>query len=128
MLSNSHSDLMLCTAFDHGTICIISNYIQRHKRIFTHIETLLRLIFRLIQAHSAPWVTIAYSQPGHILSPGIFRVGRLFKSLWNVDQAYSEPCYGALFSHIQAYSEHYANLTHAETWHTQNLGIFRNLP
>ena len=44
----------------------------------------------------------AYSQPCHFLSPGIFWTRCLFKTLWNVDQAYSEPYNrGALFSHIQ---------------------------
>ena len=37
----------------------------------------------------------------HILSLRIFRTGSLFKTPWNVDQAYSEPCHRALYSHIQ---------------------------
>ena len=43
-------------------------------------------ISRLIQAYSARSVilTYSYSQPCHILSPGIFRTGGLFKTLWNV--------------------------------------------
>ena len=49
-------------------------------------------IFMLIQAYSVPCVTLTYSQLCHILSPGIFRTRGLFKTLWNIDQTYSEPC------------------------------------
>ena len=90
----------------------------------THIETLLRHI----QAYSAPFVTLAYSQPCHILNPGIFRTGGLLKALWDVDQTYSEPCHRASFSHIQAYSESCATLAYAETRHIQNPGIFGTRP
>ena len=58
-------------------------------------------MFRLIQAYSIPCVTITYSQPCHILSPSICRTGTFLKTLWNVDQAYSELCHRALFGHIQ---------------------------
>ena len=48
-------------------------------------------------------------QPCHIQSPGIFRAGGIFETLWNFDQAYSEYChsqnslfiYWAIFRHIQ---------------------------
>ena len=59
----------------------------------------------IVKAYSAPCVTLAYLQPCHILSRGIFRTGSLFKTLWNVDQGCLEPCHSALFSHIQGYSE-----------------------
>ena len=58
----------------------------------------------LIQAHLAPCITFTYSQPCHVLSPGIFRTGSLFnKTQWNFDQAYSEPYHKGLvlFRHIQ---------------------------
>ena len=73
----------------------------------------------LIQAYSAPYVTLAYSQPCHILSPGIFTTRGLFKTLSNVDQAliaqrlhtqkpatlgileYSEPFPNCIPTHIQ---------------------------
>ena len=42
-------------------------------------------IFRLIQAYSGACVTLAYSQPCHILNPGIFRTGGTFKTLPNFD-------------------------------------------
>ena len=70
-----------------------------------------------------------YSQPSHILSPGIFRIRSLFKTLWNVDQEYSEPCHGALFSHIQAYPEPCTllawcrNLTYLQSWNIQYASI-----
>ena len=67
-------------------------------------------------------------QPLHVLSPGVFRTGSLFKTLWKVDQVYSELCHRTLFKHIQAYSEPYATLAYAETWHTRNPGIFKTLP
>ena len=88
----------------------IFNHIQGYWGMFTHIETLLRYI----QAYSAPCTTLAYLQHCHILSPDIFRTEALFKTLWNDHQAYSEPCHGALFSHIQASSEPCAMLTYAE--------------
>ena len=85
-------------------------------------------MLQLIQAYSAPCVTLVYSQSCHFRSPSIFRTGGLFKTLWNVDQAYSEPCHRALFSHIQVYSEPCARFAYTQTWHTQNPGIFRSLP
>ena len=54
---------------------IVFNVIKAYSRILT----LLRY-FRLIEAYSAPCVTLAYSQPCHNLSPGIFRTGG-FKTL-----------------------------------------------
>ena len=78
--------------------------------------------------YSAFCVTLAYSQPSHILSPCIFRTGKLFKTLWNVDHVYSEPCHRVLFSHIQKYSVPCATLECAETFHTRNPRIFRTLP
>ena len=64
----------------------------------------------------------------------MFRIWILFKSLWNVNQAYSEPCYRPLFRHIQAYWEPcyrplfrhiqaYSELCHIY----ENLLIFRTL-
>ena len=81
-----------------------------------------------MQAFSAPFVILAYSQPYHSLSPGIFRIRGLFKTLWNIDEAYSEPFHGVLFSHIQAYSEPCVKLAYAETWYTRNPEIFRARP
>ena len=94
--------------------------------MFTHIEILLRHI----QGYSGIFSTLcnlANSQPFHILSPGIFKTGGLLKTLSNVDQAYSEPCHRALFSHIQAYSEPCAMVAYAEAWHIRNPQIFRTL-
>ena len=101
----------------------IFNHIEHYYSIFTHSETL----FRFIQAYSTPCVTLAYWQPCHILSLGIFRIGSLFQTLWNVDQAYSEHCHRTLFSHIQTYSEPCATLAYAETWPNRNPGKFRTL-
>ena len=41
---------------------------------------------------------------------GAFRTGGLFKTLWNVDQAYWRPCHRTLSSNFQAYSESYGTL------------------
>ena len=46
-----------------------------------HIEVcIIKGYFRLIQAYSEPCVTLTYSQPCHILSPGIFRDGETSKT------------------------------------------------
>ena len=37
-----------------------------------------------------------HSKPCYILSPGIFRIAGLSKTMRNVDQTYSEPCHRAL--------------------------------
>ena len=98
------------------------------KGIFTHIETLFKAHSGLFRHIQHPALTLTYSKLCQILSPGIFRTRALFKTLWNIDKTYSEPCHKALFSHIQAYSEPCTTLAYAETWHTQNPGIFRTLP
>ena len=105
----------------------IFNHIQRYKVIFTHIETLLRHI----QASSGIFSTLCNPRiftnlP--YLSPGIFKTGGFFKTLWNVDQTYSEPCHRILFSQIQKYSGLCAMPAYVETWHIlENLRIFRTL-
>ena len=134
-----YSDLMLCKATDtlrilaYSVLCFF-RYMPAYQiifsviKVYSHILRHFKGIFRLIQAYSAPCVTITYSQPCHILHPTIFRTRGLFKALWNVDQAYSEPCHTVLFSHIHAYSEPCAMLAYAETWYTWNHGIFKTLP
>ena len=132
---------MLCTASDtfriilaYSVLCFF-RYTSAYSIIFSILKgysLILRHyyygIFRVIQAYSSPFVILPYSQPYHILSPGIFRIRGLFKTLWNIDEAYSEPFHRVLFSHIQAYSEPYAKLAYAETWYTQNPEIFRARP
>ena len=102
----------------HSIFSDIYRHIQSYS-VLRHISAYPDIIktFRLILANSAPCVTLAYSQPCHILNLGIFRTGSLFKTLSNVDQAYSEPCHRALFSHIQA-----QNLV--QRLHMQKPGIF----
>ena len=87
----------------HSVFSGICTHIQTYSELLRHIHT--SDIFRLIQANSGPCVTLAYSKPCHILRPSIFRTGGLFKTRWNIEQTNSEPCYRALFSHIQKYSE-----------------------
>ena len=114
---------MLCTASDTFRILVYSalfffRYMQAYSVVFSVIKaysSILRHyygIFRLIQAYSAPCVSLTYLQPCHILSPCIFRTRGLFKTLWNVDQPYSEPYHRALFIHIQAYSKPCATLAY----------------
>ena len=75
-------------------------------------------------------VTLCYvlHQPSHMMSLSIIKTGGVFKTLWNVDQTYLEPCHRALFSHLQAYSEPRATFGYAETSHTQDPGTFGNIP
>ena len=139
LLSNLYSDIMLYTT--SGTFIILANSVLCFFFMYIKVYS---IICSIIKAHSWIWDTIkAYSGlfkdieqsvwPLHIynfaiLSPGIFWTRGLFKTLWNVDRAYSEPFHRALFSHIQAYSESCAMLAYIETWHTRNPGIFRTLP
>ena len=63
--------LVLCFFRYMPAYSIIFSVIKAYSRILRHYQG----IFRLIQAYSALCVTIAYSQPSHILSPGICRTG-----------------------------------------------------
>ena len=129
---------MLCAASEifrilaYSALCLLGVWwhIQSYSVLLRHFYAYWDIIkaYLLIQGYSAPCVTLAYSQPCHILSLGIFITRGLFETLRNVDQAYAEPRYRALFSHIQAYSEPSATLANAETWYTRNPGIFRTLP
>ena len=78
--------------------------------------------FRNLQAYSEPCVILAYSQPSYIPSPGIFRTGSMFKTMWNFDQAHSGPCENSLFRHYSAVFRHIQNLL----WslHMPKPGIF----
>ena len=111
---------MLCTALDtfriaaYSALCFF-RYIHACSIIFRVTEAYSPI--RHIQVHSGKFNTLC--------NPRILTT--LFKTLWNVDQAYSEPCYRTLFNHIQAYSEPCTTLAYTKTWHTQNPGIFRTL-
>ena len=104
MLSNLYGDFIICTVSDtfriqaYSALCffiyipvysIIISIIKTYSRILRHYYS----IFRLIQTFSA------------LRNLRIFKTGGLFKTLSNVDQAYSEPCHRPLCSHIQTYSE-----------------------
>ena len=56
-----------------------------------------------------------YSQAYHILNHGIFRIGGIFKTMWNFDHAYSELCIvRAVYSGIiQPYSDIFGTLCSA---------------
>ena len=78
----------------------ICRHTQAYSALLRHIHT----YWDHIKAYSAPSVTLAYSQPCHIPSPGIFRTGGIFNTLWNFDQVYSKPCQSQneLFRHYSA--------------------------
>ena len=89
-----------------------------------HIEAsrTYSVLFRHIQ--QAPCVTLTYSQPCHILSPGIFRIEGILKTLQNSDQAYSKCCLSqnSLFRHYSAIFRHIQHLV--KHLHMQKPGIF----
>ena len=85
--------IIFSTLFFFQVYSGIVNYIRHYLGILTHSETL-----RHIQAYSAKFSTVY--NPRHILSPGIFKTGSLFKILRKVDQVYSELCYRTLLNHI----------------------------
>ena len=91
LLSNLYKDLMLCTISDTFRIWNIQNclfrYILAYSSMFMHNDAFLRLI----QVYSAPCLTLTYLQPCDFPSPGVFRTGGIFKTLWSFDQLYSEP-------------------------------------
>ena len=101
----------------HSAFSGICWNIQSYFALLRHIHA----YWDIIKAYSAPCVILAY------LFTTLPYSG-LFKTLWNADQAYLEPCHKELFSHITAYSEPCATLAYPETWHTRNSGIFRTLP
>ena len=99
-------------------ICVLFHCIEcwihfQNIHTFTYQKSLLHTIFCLflksskafsLKSYSPLYVTLAYSQPFHILSPGIFRTGGIFKTLWNFDEAYSELCHSqnSLFKRYSA--------------------------
>ena len=114
--------------FDNLFFFFFFRYMPAYSIIFSVIKACSRILrhqgtFRLIQAQSAPCVTLTYLQPCHILSPGIFGTGVLFKTLWTLTR------------HIQntAISGHYSvifrtlcnacmcrNLAYSKYWSIQN--------
>ena len=74
-----------CASFSSSSMpCSSYSALQGVNLIF------FKNIIRLIQAYLAPCVTLIYSQPCHIPSPGIFRTWGIFKTLQKFHQAYSE--------------------------------------
>ena len=116
MLNYLYIDLMKCTASDTFRILSYSVlWLFRYMRTYSALLRPIHQYWDIIKAYSDIFSTLP------ILSSNIF------KTLWNVDQAYSEACHRALFSHIQAYSEPCAMLAYPETWRTRNSRIFRTL-
>ena len=92
------------------------NHIQRYWGIFTHIEASLRYI----QTYSGIFSTLCNHRIFTTLP-----YSNLIKTLWNVDQAYSELCHRALFSHIHNLAQrlHMQKLVYLESWNSQNSSI-----
>ena len=120
LLSNLYSDLMLCRATDTDTSRIpvypvgfffffsgICQHIKSYSTLLRHIHA----YWGIIKAHSDLFMHIQ-SRNNRIFTT--LSYSELIKALWNVDQAYSELCYRALFNHIQ-------NLVHR--LHMQKSGI-----
>ena len=102
---------------------IIFNVIKAYSRILRHCEG----IFRFIQAYSVPSVTLASSQPWHILgylepeanlkpcetltrhipNLGICNYSAIFRHIHNLRQCWHMQKRGIL--RIQEYSEHFYN-------------------
>ena len=124
VLHQTHSEF---SYIQHSVFSGICRHIQSYSALLRYIHA----YWDITQAYSGIFqqlsVNLAFSQPYHILSPGTFRTGSLFRTLWNGHQPYSEPCHSALFSHIQLYSEPCTTLAYAETWHIRNPQIFRTL-
>ena len=79
VLITAHSDHVLCTA--SGTFRIVAYSELCFSGMYCHIQSYSASL-RHIHAY---WDIRLYSQPCYILSPGMFRTGYLFKTLWNVD-------------------------------------------
>ena len=86
-----------------GIFNTVFSGVGRHIQAYSALLRDIHSCWDIIKAYSAPCVTLAYSQPWHILSPGIFITGGLFKTLWNADQAYSEHSghYSAIFKNTE---------------------------
>ena len=113
VLHQTHSEFW---HIQHPAFSDIYRRIQSYSALLRHIDD----YWDIIKAYSGLFSIFSTSQLWYILRPSIFRTPYLFITLWNVDQAYSEPCHRALFSHIQTYSEPWAA-------HTQKPGILKVL-
>ena len=140
LLINLYSDLMLCIASEifrilvYTELCLFK-YMQGYSSIFSIVKAYIEASLRHIQVYSAAWATLPYSQASHILSSSMFRNGGMFKTLWNFEHIYSEPCHSQNSFH-RYYSQPYAifrqiqcvTLAYVKAWHNQNPGIFRTFP
>ena len=113
---------------------------QTHQALLS-ISTHIVIFLTNIQAYSEHCANPACLKPFHILSPDIFRIGDMFKTLWSFDQVYSEPpppivrtVYSGI---IQPNSgifrtfwnlRIYRNLSHSESWNIQDPFIIASHP
>ena len=93
-------------------------YLFRYISTYSRIFRIAYWEFRSIPAYSAPFVTLAYSQPYHIPSQGVFRTGDVFRTVYSgIIQSYS----GISRTLCNAYL--CRNLIYSESWNFQNPSI-----
>ena len=82
----------MCYMVNIQTLFVIKNSdIFRHIHVlFRHIQPYCRVILNHVVSYLQPCVTLAYSEPGHIQNPGIFRTQDIFVTLLRHILAYSE--------------------------------------
>ena len=91
-------------------VCTVTLCYELHQTHleFCHIQnSIFSGILRVILVYSTPFKKLAYSKLRHITSLSIFKIGGIFKTLWNFEQAYSKPCQSQngqknLFRHYSA--------------------------
>ena len=104
----------------------LKTLLQLFKKWLQWCNRTLQFLKRLILTiHILKKINLHFQVKGIFLSPGIFRTGGLFKTLWNVDQTYVDPCHRTLFSHIQNLVQCFQcrNLPYSESWHIHNPSI-----
>ena len=102
----------------HSVFSGICCHIQSYSALLRHIQA----HWDIIKAYSDIFSTLCNPQPCHIVSPNIFRTGGLFKTLWNVDQVYSEPCHRAWLRTLRNACI-WRNVAYSESRNIQNLSI-----
>ena len=113
-LSNLYSNLMLCTA--SGTFRILEYsqlYFVKYIEVCSNILNINKAYLGIVNAHSGLFRTMYNPHISTTLSySGKFKTGGIFRTLWNIDQAYSEPCHSqnSLLRHCSTIFRHIVNL------------------
>ena len=124
---------MLCTASDKSRILAYWElFIQvAYSALLRHIHA----YWGIVKAYLTPCVTLTYWKLCDIPCPSRSRAGGIFKTLWNFDQAYSEPCHSqnSLFRHYSGIFRTLcnscicSNLAYLKSWNIQNPSIIASL-